>query len=79
MDLRYAVTPIPGAVSIPFAEDFKIEVAFLDSSTGAALLDCTGPNAILMSTLLAAMPSEVLAQLVNETAVKMVMIAKGIS
>lgn len=78
MDLRYKITPIPGAVSIPFTEDFKLEVAFLDSSTGQTIVDHTGSNAILMSTLLASMPPDVLEQFVIEVGARMAAIAGGI-
>lgn len=79
MDLRYQVTPIPGAVAVQFAEDFRIEVAFVDSETDVVVADFTGANSILMSTLLAAMPPDALARLVDEVAVRMVAIAKGVA
>ena len=78
MDLRFKVTPVPGAVSIPFSQDFKLEVAFLDSTTGATIVDHTGDNAILMSALLGSMSSDVLEQFVNDVAVRMIAIANGL-
>jgi hypothetical protein len=78
VDLRCTITPVPGAVSIPFAEDFLVSVKFIDSETGAVVGDYSGDKAVLVSTLLASMPAEVLAQLVNETAVRMVAIARGV-
>ncbi|APW60482.1 hypothetical protein [Paludisphaera borealis] len=80
MDLNpLRITPLPGAVSIPFVEDFLIEVCFRDSATGAVVLDCTGEHGVKVSELLASLPTEVLAAFVNETAVKMVMVAKGLT
>lgn len=77
MDLRFKATPVPGAVAVNFQEDFILDVAFLDSATGATIVDRTGPNAVLMSTLLASMPPDVLEQFVAEVAARMVAIASG--
>lgn len=79
MDLRYQVTSVPGAVSVPFAQDFKIEIAFVDSRTRTTIADFTGDKAVLMSTLLASMPPEALAQFVDEVAVRMVALAEGVN
>jgi hypothetical protein len=78
MDLRYAVTPVPGAVSVGFAQDFRIDVAFIDSRTGETIADFTGDRSVLMSTLLAAMPPEALRQFVEEVAVRMTALAEGV-
>jgi hypothetical protein len=74
----YTVVPIPGEVSVAFAEDFRIEIAFCDPQTGEPVLDCTGEHAPLVSELLASLPAEVLAQLVYELAPRMVAVAKGL-
>jgi hypothetical protein len=73
------VTPIPGAVSVSFQEDFLIEMRFVDSESGATILDRSGVNAVKMSALLEAMPSDVLAAFVGEVASRMVAVAGGLS
>lgn len=75
----FYVIPIPGAVNVTFAQDFEIQVSFIDSSTGQLLLDCSSPGkTVLMSQLLSSMPADALFELVYEQAARMVEIAKGV-
>jgi hypothetical protein len=78
LDLRINITPINEPTPVTLARDHRIEVAFLDSTTGAVIEDCTGADAVLVSQLLTTLPPDALAQFVNETAARMVAIAKGI-
>jgi hypothetical protein len=80
MDLNpYNVTPIAGPVEVTFAEDFRISLAYVDSTTGQTVADYTGENSVLVSELLSSMPAEALAQMVRELAPRMVEIAKGVT
>jgi hypothetical protein len=80
MDLNpYRVTPQAGPVSVAFAEDFRVEIAYVDSRTGEIVADYTGEHSMLVSELLSSMPAEVLAEMVYELAPRMVMIAKGVA
>jgi hypothetical protein len=78
VDLRYKVEQIPGEVAVTFPEDHRIDLAFLDSTTGQILVDRSGDKSVLMSTLLAAMPPDVLTQFVTEVAPRMVSILEGL-
>lgn len=78
MDLKYKITPIPGDKTITIKSDYRIEILFLDSVTGAVVLDCAGENAVLISELLELLQSEKLAAFVDGAAVSMVMIFKGV-
>lgn len=75
----HSVTPIPGAIAITVKSDYLISTCFRDPTTGEVREDCTGENAVLVSTLLETLPSEALAKFVEETCVRMLTLAKGLS
>lgn len=74
----YKLEIVPGPVAVTFAEDFRVEIAFVDGRTNEVLVDCTGDNSVMVSDLLSSLPADVLAQLVYDLAPRMVAIAKGV-
>lgn len=80
MDLNpYKITPIPGGKTITIKSDYLIEIGFCDPNTGAVIDDATGAGAVLMSDLLENLPSDKLAAFVDQAAVPMVAIFKGLA
>lgn len=75
----HSITPLPGPKTITVKSDYRISTRFVDATTGAVILDCTGDNAVTISELLETLPSEALARFVGETAVRMLMLAKGLA
>ena len=78
MDVFFKMSRAPGPVSIPFAADRRVEVRFVDSTTGDVIEDCTGDNAILMSDLLANLPDDKLDELSEAIAIEAIKIIKGL-
>lgn len=80
MDLRpYSIEPVPGPKTVEIKTDYLISVCFCDPETGVPILDRTGENAVLISTLLETLPSEALAKFVHETAPRMVALHGGLA
>lgn len=79
MNLRFRMTPVPGPVTVEFAEDYRIDVTFLDVKTDEIMYDASGEGSLLMSKLLGQLPAEAIAEIVRDRAIDLVKRAEGIA
>jgi len=78
MNIRFQMTPVAGPVTVTFADDFLIDLEFIDPATGETVYDFGGENAVHASQLLASLPPGALADVVRSQAVDLVKLAKGV-
>jgi len=73
----YRIERVDGPKTITIKNDYRIIARFVDPITGETIEDRTGERSVLVSTLLETLPSEALSRFVDETAIRMALIASG--